>query len=154
MARISNPAVHSLLPPRNSLLFPLTSRRLLQLADLHEALQAVLAGLTGLHIRPTPARSDEDGHPELLVAASANTWSRSARRRAAQTTGDVSAAVVGGTVSVAWTLICQIRWSRPDATVENAVPAVLHVDWLRGSDRPLFEGFAAHIARKLQTALG
>jgi hypothetical protein len=112
------------------------------------------------HVPPIRPPAPSTG---FLVAASANTWSRAARRKAQMTMDtDTDALEPAQSSSVAPLLVCRAFWVPSDNshndsaidTIESGIhEAVLQVDWVRGRDRGLFESFAGHVARKVWTVL-
>jgi hypothetical protein len=113
---------------------------------------------------PIPMRPPTP-HTGFLVASSANTWSRAARRKA-QMTMDTETDVPEPAQSsrVAPLIVCRVFWVPSDNNCNESVglidmietrthDAVLQVDWVRGRDRGLFESFAGHVARKVRTVL-
>lgn len=143
IARISNPALQRILPPRNTLCQSFT--RFQTVLDMKKALRAVLIGIEGVEI----VTASEDTH-SMLIRATGNTWSRAARRRklaAMDVTAD------DGPQSQFPALTCRIRCLAIESGVQqNRKSGNLCIEftWMRGRDRALFESFMSHVARKVE----
>ncbi|KAJ6478716.1 S-adenosyl-L-methionine dependent methyltransferase [Mycena vitilis] len=134
VARIANPQLQSLMPPRNTLRQPFRfAAQNAEQRNLAEILAMVLAAVEGARIA-----NANDG---FTIEATRNTWSRAARRKNKHAPHAL-AAVEGAAPS----LICCMRWIFPDLAGGETV---LECQWTRGKDRSLFEGFASHISRKV-----
>lgn len=140
VARIGNPQLHSLMPPRNTLRQPFTfaGKDPQGLTDL---LSVVLASVDGARVvKP------EAGAPKLScfhISAAKNTWSRGARRKLKLGAEDHDSLVPFTT-----NLVCSTQW----IIQEDGAWALEH-QWIQGKDRPLFEAFSSHVSRKVTAAL-
>ncbi|KAI0093190.1 S-adenosyl-L-methionine dependent methyltransferase [Irpex rosettiformis] len=145
LARISNPALQSVMPPRNTLKQPLHSR--MPTNELLDVLKHVLSGIGGIEVEPLSSLDDarDKGHSQLSVHATGNTWSRAARRK--KLAGTVAEPL--GCVMPA--LSCRIGVIRLHDISEPQIS--LEFQWLRGEDRGLFESFMAHVSRKVEATL-
>lgn len=143
IARISNPALQSMMPPRNTLCQSFT--RFQSVLNMKKALTGVLAGIEGVEI--TTASEDD---PSMLIHATGNTWSRAARRRRLAAM-DVTAA--DGSQSQSPALTCRIRCIAAESDVKQngkSNTLCMEFSWVRGRDRGLFESFMSHVARKVE----
>jgi hypothetical protein len=95
----------------------------------------------------------------FLASASYNTWSRAARR-------DRRADMIIDTPAVAtcldalpppvtaYTLVCCIQWVADSENPKGITRKwILECNWVKGSDRAMFESFAGHLGRKVKAAL-
>ncbi|KAJ7665995.1 S-adenosyl-L-methionine dependent methyltransferase [Mycena polygramma] len=134
VARIANPQLQSLMPPRNTLRQPFRfSAQNTEHCDLAEILPTVLAAVEGARV--------VNANDRFTIEVTKNTWSRAARRKNKHAPQD-PAAVEGSAPG----LTCCMRWIPPDVAEGETV---LECQWTRGRDRSLFEGFASHISRKV-----
>lgn len=132
------------MPPRNTL--HQSFAQLMSAADAVNALSEVLQDIEGV------VSQAEDREPYcMVVQAAGNTWSRAARRRKLATM-DVTPSDQSQPDSPA--LTCRIRClpakqsDRPHAASEHVT---MEFNWVRGTDRGLFESFVSHVARKVET---
>ncbi|KAI0759395.1 S-adenosyl-L-methionine dependent methyltransferase [Trametes elegans] len=133
LARLSGHSMQHLMPARNTLRQPLPSTP----SASHTAplARAVLDSVDGLTVRGCgTAKSADD--VDLVVSATGNTWSRAARRKKRN-------AIEMEDAPTAPRMVCRTR-------VEDGQ---LVFDWLKGTDRGLFESFASHVERKVLAAL-
>ncbi|KAJ8591203.1 S-adenosyl-L-methionine dependent methyltransferase [Rhizopogon salebrosus TDB-379] len=138
LARVSNPALQSIMPSRNTLhrAFP----GALSADALASILRNVLAPIDGLLITSTDPATPAGSSTTMLVHARGNTWSRAARRRGlpAAVSADQEPPV----------LRCSIEClSKVDT------PCEIVFTWLEGKDRSVFESFTSHVSRKVTSAL-
>ncbi|ETW77709.1 hypothetical protein HETIRDRAFT_478853 [Heterobasidion irregulare TC 32-1] len=149
LARIPNPTLQSLMPPRTTL------RQHLPRTPQLDLLRATLASIPHLRATPVP----DAPPPTFLVSAPANTWSRAARRKRPSATPeapmDVEAAGAAGAAEAkresaggerAPFMVCRACVAQDD---EGAAVSFV---WVRGRDRAAFEGFASHVGRKMRDA--
>ncbi|KAJ6557965.1 S-adenosyl-L-methionine dependent methyltransferase [Mycena capillaripes] len=135
VARIANPQLQSLMPPRNTLRQAI--RFLAQDTErLTEILSTVLAAVDGAHVMNADDR--------FTIYATKNTWSRTARRKNKHAPQDSPEADAS-----APNLICCVHWIFQEMAQGETV---LECQWIQGKDRQLFEGFASHMSRKVSEA--
>ncbi|KAJ7108696.1 hypothetical protein C8R44DRAFT_295533 [Mycena epipterygia] len=142
LARIMNPQLQNLMPPRNTLRqpFQFPARDTERLAEI---LSAVLASVDGARVVKADISDDID-LPPFTIYATKNTWSRGARRKHKQNPEDSE------TVEpLVPNLVCCMRWIVRDGDPE----VFLECQWVQGKDRPLFEAFSSHVSRKVAAAL-
>ncbi|KAI0685203.1 S-adenosyl-L-methionine dependent methyltransferase [Cytidiella melzeri] len=146
VARITNPTLQSMMPPRNSLKHPFGSVH--SPGRLRNALHHVLANIEGVTFEQTlPENVTQDqGFPGILVHASSNTWSRAARRR--KKLAVKSGLSPGRPIP---TLSCRIQ--KTSTNDGDTAQMSLEFQWVRGADRGLFESFMSHVSRKVDAAL-
>lgn len=119
---------------------------------LQEILRQVTASVEGVSLRSTPpSLRDEAMLADFVVCALSNTWSRAARRKkqndamGEETTMETEKRVQ---------LVCRIRWKcDTNATDASQSPTTLTIDWVQGNNRGMFESFANHFWRRVETAL-
>ncbi len=140
LARLSHHGTQHLMPARNTLNQPLPPGR--SLSEAASLARAVLSAIDGLSVRSC-APSESLEILDVAVSAAGCTWSRAARRKKRDAM-DADGAPQ---------LVCRVRCEeRPRAGgAEAGVQLVF--DWLNGSDRGLFEGFASHVERKVVAGL-
>ncbi|KAF8656473.1 hypothetical protein AX16_002524 [Volvariella volvacea WC 439] len=144
IARISNPTLAKVLPPRNSMIQDLPSApesgSTSQIIDL---IHKIVSSTEGVDV--------VEGHENtLLVTAAQNTWSRSARRQ--RMAGDTAMQ----DLTIHPKLVCAIRINdhmqlpREHQRVKQQIQRIqqLQIDWMYGENRALFESFASHVSRK------
>ena len=126
------------MPPRNTLHQPLPQAR--SALQAGEVLSGVLGSVEGVSVKPHERAGPEA--VDVMVYASGNTWSRAARRkkRDAMETEE-------GTGAQSVQLVCRIRCEGDVGEV------VMHLDWVAGRDRGLFEGFTSHVQRRVVAML-
>ena len=122
------------MPPRNTLQQPLP--RETNLAEVAPRLSSVLASIPGVSVTARPAPG-----VDVVVSSTGNTWSRAARRKKQE------AMQVEDGAPVEIQLVCRIRCQREAARGESGTVVV--IDWVKGTDRALFESFASHVQRKM-----
>lgn len=129
ISRISNPALQSIMPSRNTLRQPVNR----PVQDLFIKTKEILTSIGGVtSIRES---RNQNGDFEIVVQASGNTWSRSARRKKASTMDiDERSSTEDGKV-----LECRLSHSE----------GFLEFNWLKGRERGLFESFVSHVSRKI-----
>ncbi|KAK7044830.1 S-adenosyl-L-methionine-dependent methyltransferase [Favolaschia claudopus] len=145
VARITNPQIQNLMPPRNTL------RQPVRVSDwdaehLNNVLASVLAAVEGTRVAQLEGSTENPR--SFVVYASSNTWSRAARRKQKRDPGQAPAAEVN--------LVCSLRWILPDPDADSESlgrEVTLECQWVRGKDRSLFEGFASHVSRKVTEAV-
>ncbi|EKM54577.1 uncharacterized protein PHACADRAFT_258520 [Phanerochaete carnosa HHB-10118-sp] len=143
LARISNSALQSIMPSRNTL--RQTYAQFQTAVEAKEALLKVLKSIDGVAITSRNLTSED----ELLLHASQNTWSRAARRRKLipeDPTAEPQSALPA--------LVCRMRCSGNSSDTQDSSgheSVILECDWVQGKDRGLFESFVSHVARKLDT---
>ncbi|KAJ7689384.1 hypothetical protein B0H17DRAFT_937225 [Mycena rosella] len=143
IARIANPQLQALMPPRNPLRQPFQFPE----PDIHrltEILSAVLASVDGARV----VKADTSDASRFIISATKNTWSRGARRKQKQSAEDLPA-----TEQFAPNLVCCVRWIIPDVSQGGQTETYLECQWVQGRDRPLFEAFSSHVSRKATAAL-
>ncbi|KAJ7778097.1 S-adenosyl-L-methionine dependent methyltransferase [Mycena metata] len=121
VARITNPQLQSLMPPKNTLRQPFLAQ------EVASTLTIILASVDGLRVEKAEVEA-----ARFMIYAAKNTWSRAARRKNKQ---DAQAAEAVSAPN----LVCSLEWT----------DMFLECQWIRGKDRSLFEGFASHIFRKV-----
>ncbi|KAJ7185804.1 S-adenosyl-L-methionine dependent methyltransferase [Mycena filopes] len=129
--RITNPQLLHLMPPRNTLRQPFR----LPAQELESTLPTVLASVEGLRVE----KAEASNSLRFTVYATKNTWSRAARRKNKQNPEEQAAEVS------APNLVCRIEC----VFQHTGQDTFLEYQWIRGRDRPLFEGFASHVSRKI-----
>lgn len=152
-------------------------------AELNAVLRDVLNSVTGACILPLPdltsrsrspipatstraiksigdARSIKADHPALLVSAMENTWSRAARRKRNNADMDVDAGAPLPSSPAEPALKCCIGWLsgtvreyHEGVATAGSHMATLEYDWVKGTDRALFESFFAHVSRKVGASI-
>ena len=86
----------------------------------------------------------------LFVEAEGNTWSRSARRSRRR----MDSSAISPTSSTRQpTLTCTVRVIETLDHEAEEQSFVLEIQWLYGTDRPLFESFVSHLWRKVSDDL-
>ncbi|KAJ7118659.1 S-adenosyl-L-methionine dependent methyltransferase [Mycena crocata] len=144
-ARIPNPQLQTLMPPRNNLRQPFDFPRG-DAEHLTKALHAVLVSIDGARVEPTTIANNSD--PTIFtIYASGNTWSRSARRKK-QTLEDLVAVQLS-----APQLVCRLQWIFPETSESGETRTFLECQWIQGKDRSLFEGFSSHVSRKVAAVM-
>lgn len=140
-ARIPNPALQSIMPPKNTLKqpFPTCNSR----DELWEETLRVLSSVEGSSI------TDETTSTQLclLLSTTGNTWSRAARRKKHTTPSEP------GIHEPTSQLLCRIQCTDNTSGIAGTGGFQLEFHWIRGCDRALFESFMSHVARKIGTAV-
>ncbi|TFK45324.1 S-adenosyl-L-methionine dependent methyltransferase [Heliocybe sulcata] len=153
LARIGNPTVQHLMPPRNTLRQPFSTTDPSRLSD---ALQAAVENLDGVIImnstlpqRAAPSAGEDLPLADMVVAATRNSWSRAARRKTKSTASAMDVADVDNVV-----MRCRLQIRRMDRG-EGGNEDRLAVDatWVEGKERTLFESFVSHVMRKATSSL-
>jgi len=134
VSRIPNPSLHSLMPPHNTILQPLTS---VDRTSTFRKLKQVLSTTEGLAVIQEHPTSDE---VMIRIAATGNTWSRAARRKKLKSPSN--GALHETTLSPV-ALVCQMTLSQKQ----------LEFNWVQGRDRTLFESFCGHTSRRVTSDL-
>ena len=129
IARISNPAVQSILPRRNTLRQPVNPAT----RDMLVLVESLLDSIDGVSCIKETKHSG--GVFELVVQASGNTWSRSVRRKKASRMETDEEQYNHSAVA----LQCRLTFSGTE----------MEFNWIKGKDRGLFESFVSHISRKI-----
>ncbi|KAJ7741984.1 S-adenosyl-L-methionine dependent methyltransferase [Mycena maculata] len=142
IARLANPQLQNLMPPRNTLRQPFQLPEV-DVESLMEILSGVLAPVDGVRV-VNPETSNTES-PPFIVYATKNTWSRGARRK-----NKHSPEVPAVMEPSAANLVCSLRWISPEA---GGAEMFLECQWMQGQDRPLFESFSSHVSRKVTAAL-
>ncbi|KAI0050187.1 S-adenosyl-L-methionine dependent methyltransferase [Auriscalpium vulgare] len=122
LARISNTALHTLMPARNTL------RQRLSHTPPVSALPTVLSALRDVIVSPNEASS-------FIATVRGDTWSRAARRK--------------GTPVALNTELIAPSVCRVSVIQDEAGPAV-EFTRVRGRDRQVFESFVNHVGRKMR----
>ena len=139
MARIKNPSLQPLMPPRNTLVQTYSGQ---DPADIRHVLAQVLAAVEGATLNSSRS---EDESEMLVVHAGGETWSRAARRRKLK--ADIAPDSDASPPSTQ--LVCAMRIGN---TTRDADPYI-EFQWVKGEDRTLFESFMSHVGRKVAAAL-
>ncbi|KAJ7031987.1 S-adenosyl-L-methionine dependent methyltransferase [Mycena alexandri] len=134
VARIANPQLQNLMPPRNTLRQRFPAQ---EIESATETLSTVLALVDGLRVE----KAETSRPPRFIIYATKNTWSRAARRKNKQNAQEPAPAEVMSAPN----LVCSLEWVIQSASQET----FWECQWIKGRDRPLFEGFASHIFRKI-----
>ncbi|KAI0686553.1 S-adenosyl-L-methionine dependent methyltransferase [Earliella scabrosa] len=134
IGRLSHHGLQSIMPPRNTLHQPLP--RETNVAEIAPRLSSVLASIPGVSVTARLAAG-----VDVVVSSTGNTWSRAARRKKQE------AMQVEDGAPVDIQLVCRIRCEREAARGESGTVVV--IDWVKGTDRALFESFASHVQRKM-----
>lgn len=145
LIRISKAQLSNVMPLRNELSQVLLAR----IQDVGVAVRDVLQALPTVGIQGPLDRDSGEGDTSsssIAVYATANCWSRSARRRC-----DREGNNEAGNVSKAAVLRCSISWASMGGAIENEV--LLNCRWAQGRERELFESFWSHVSRKTAVAL-
>jgi hypothetical protein len=103
----------------------------------------IFQSIEGASYRVVPDDADRLT-PPLLVCATQNTWSRSARRKKAAASIQISD--VGSLETQTSALKCIFECAVGGAEQDTLI---LEASWVQGRDRHLFESFWSHICRKL-----
>ncbi|KAJ7821004.1 S-adenosyl-L-methionine dependent methyltransferase [Mycena olivaceomarginata] len=148
VARIANPQLQNLMPPRNTL------RQAIRVPTpdkkrLVNILSEALAAVEGARVVNAEI-SDDSSSSRFIIYASKNTWSRAARRKNKQ--GGPLADPAAEKAS-APNLIASLQWIFGDKGAAGGSETFLECQWIQGKDRHLFEGFASHISRKVSEAI-
>ncbi|KAJ7461731.1 S-adenosyl-L-methionine dependent methyltransferase [Mycena galericulata] len=146
VARIPNPQLQSLMPPRNTLRQPFRFAGQ-AMEGLTEILSGVLVSVDGARV-VTSETSDDIDLPALIAYATTNTWSRGARRKNIISPEDQATVQPS-----APKLICSLRWIFPERSQVRNTEMFLECQWMQGKDRALFESFSSHVSRKVSSAL-
>lgn len=140
-ARIPNPALQNIMPPKNTLKqpFPTCNSR----DELWQETLRVLSSVEG------SSMTDETTSTQLclLLSATGNTWSRAARRKKHTTPSEP------GIHEPTSQLLCRIQCKDGANGIARTGGPELGFHWVRGRDRALFESFMSHVARKIGTAV-
>jgi hypothetical protein len=156
VARINNPTIHSLQPPRNTLLHPMVPKKVHSEGELYSIIKHACHMVPDHRMwsLPIPDHTYAPALPSIphpspqtgfLISLQADTWSRAARRKAKQalsTTPDGHLPIDAPPA-----LACRLSWT---ATSDNPL---FEVHWVQGEDRLLFESFASHIVGKVRAAI-
>ncbi|KAI6035112.1 S-adenosyl-L-methionine dependent methyltransferase [Pisolithus orientalis] len=141
-ARISSPALQGIMPLRTTLYQPLPN--ITSTALLSGILSQVLADVDGVSVTLDNSSS---GDHIYLVRVSANTWSRSARRK--KTTAPLQTDMPLQSAPV---MQCRIQCRHglsPTVTDNHKLQgAYLDYQWIDGKERSIFESFVSHVNRK------
>lgn len=145
-ARINSPALQGIMPLRTTLYQPVSN---ISSSLLPGILSQVLADVDGVSVTLDSSSSD-DYICLVLVQASANTWSRSARRR------KVTAPLRTDThAHPSLVMQCRIQCRRgpsPTVTDKNKLHGLyLEYQWIEGKERSTFESFVSHVNRKVSS---
>ena len=135
------------MPPRNTLRQPLSSEE--PIDAVLDALERLLAGIESTTVKALTSNDDagNTSPSQFLVRATENTWSRAARRKKL-TSGETTQSTI---IREAPALTCLIDIINSD--VASGAHPILEFQWVRGTNRGLFESFVAHVSRKVETAL-
>lgn len=164
LSRISNPnpSLQSIMPPRNifrqSFPSPQNQIQLHHPTQPTELLQTVLASIDGVSASQEIPIEDSTVAtffcPPLIVHATHNTWSRSARRKNKHNASVASFSPTSppSDPESAQSLTCRIGWIEANPLEEYST-ILLEARWIRGRDRLLFESFWSHLCRKAGAAL-
>ncbi|KAJ7247914.1 S-adenosyl-L-methionine dependent methyltransferase [Mycena haematopus] len=139
VARIANPQLQALMPPRNTLRQPIRVSAQ-NTAHLTDILFEVLTAVEGTRV------VDDSSSSRFIIYATKNTWSRAARRKHKHGAPDPPAEVS------APNLICSMQWILKETADSEDSETSLECQWIQGKDRSLFEGFTSHIRRKVSEA--
>jgi len=142
IARPSAPALRRILPPRT------THRQPLPITPPAGTVQRVLDALVSEAVSVSNTTGDK-----ICVVAKQDTWSRSARRKAARipSSGKKSVDDVEEDDGSQRPPVLVVHvWVESSTEGENK--AQLVVQWKRGHDAQAFEGFASHVGRKVREA--
>ena len=137
------------MPLRNTLSH--RCRKSVSRKELENAVLEVLQGIEGVSSNKTETGTCEMNN--ILIEAIANTWSRAARRKKLNPSR-LGEASVGVPDVVEVQLVCCLE---PTITKgqghkgRDDVMILFH--WAKGCDRQLFEGFASHVGRKVDSSL-
>ncbi|KAF7351364.1 S-adenosyl-L-methionine-dependent methyltransferase [Mycena sanguinolenta] len=142
VARITNPQLQTLMPPRNTLRQPIQVPAQ-NVGRLNDILSEVLAAVEGARV------VDDNIFSRFIIYANKNTWSRAARRKNKHATPDTPSAEE----ILAPNLICSMRWIFSETGDAEGIETSLECQWMQGKDRSLFEGFASHISRKVSESV-
>lgn len=143
LARISNVALQSIMPSRSTFRHPFPQA--ISPQHVLEALESAVQSIDGASYRVIPMDEPECISP-LLVSATRNTWSRSARRKNLSQVSNNSTCTLLQTNSPA--LKCSIGCTGEEH--RDAQGALnLEISWVQGNDRAIFESFWNHICRKV-----
>jgi len=158
LARITNPALQSIMPSRTTLYQRVTQNTNLLSSDtLYRALTRVLEAVEGVVVDLNSERTDSGSKTggvssSILVTARENTWSRSARRKMMNATKSRMPDPPPTLLSV---MRCRITCgdgpcpgSMGDKRVTTSGPHLAYL-WVDGSDRGVFESFVSHVNRRL-----
>ncbi|KIM68846.1 hypothetical protein SCLCIDRAFT_20156 [Scleroderma citrinum Foug A] len=135
--RINNPTLQSIMPARTTLyqqlsVFP-------SLSVLSSTLDRALLDIDGLSI------TWDNSSQSCLVKATANTWSRAARRRKAEMSSQPFSTSRFSPVVMQCRIYC-----REDVSSEKHR---LHLEyqWVEGNERNIFDSFVNHVNRKVSS---
>ena len=138
------PSTARYLPPPNTWTYRPLERtgKILHISDIHDIVEAALRSAR------VDIESDEDARSVRVVAPRAITWTRAARRKGP---GESSAEPL---------FRARINVATPEASrraqspsVETNHDSVISLDWIRGRDRNLVDGFWAFLVRKIGDAV-
>ncbi|KAF8162434.1 S-adenosyl-L-methionine dependent methyltransferase [Mycena galopus ATCC 62051] len=141
LSRISSPQLQSLMPPRNTLRQPIriSSQNTERLTDILSKVLTAVEGVRVVH---------DKNSLRFVIYATKNTWSRAARRKNKHGAPDP---VAGEAFTP--NLTCSMQWIFKDAAEATDSETCLECQWIQGTDRSLWEGFASHISRKVSEAI-
>ncbi|KAG5350556.1 hypothetical protein C0989_010450 [Termitomyces sp. Mn162] len=145
IARIANPnpTLQRLLPPRNTLKFDIVMGE----NDALGCLEKVLRSVEDATFTPDDGANPEGSLSSYVVSVTCDTWSRGARRKRKRQQEKAANGNVVSEGDCSPEFVCSIVLrSEPD---RNRIQ--MDVQWLYGKERSLFESFASHVARKLNS---
>ncbi|KAL4081621.1 hypothetical protein V8B97DRAFT_62111 [Scleroderma yunnanense] len=137
-SRISNPTLQSIMPARTTLYQQLSTIPSLSL--LSSTLNRVIMEIDDVSVT-------WDNRESCLVQATANTWSRSARRKKAASSSQACSYSKCSPV----VLQCRIHCREGVSGSEEHKSADVHLEyqWVDGSERSVFESFVNHVNRRV-----
>jgi hypothetical protein len=140
---IQNIALRGIQPPQNTLRQPFSQAH--SAYSIRVSLMAIIQSIDGALYQEV-SEDSEFLAPPLLVCATQNTWSRSARRKKMSILTQTSDLLETRTPALRCVFGCKIGKAGQQALI-------LEASWVQGQDRPLFESFWSHVCRKLRGRL-
>ncbi|KAI0349621.1 hypothetical protein OH77DRAFT_1594123 [Trametes cingulata] len=142
LGRLTHSGMQHLMPARNTLHQGITQKGPSE--PVATIVRSILSSIDGLALQDIAAAKQSD-KLDVIASAEANTWSRAARRKK-RNAMDVESMITG-----APQLTCRVRYQEATQGAKHVAQtsSELIFDWLRGTDRGMFEGFASHVERKL-----
>lgn len=149
-ARIANPHLQNLMPTRRSLSH--SCRRMVTHDELKNTLVNVLLNIEGVLINEGCLTAESEATSCIMVNASANTWSRAARRKRLGKTTALPDDTGEQNATVERSLVCRLELFVRDVE-RGKEEAMVLFHWTKGRDRQTFESFVSHVSRKIDSSL-
>ncbi|CAL1707924.1 unnamed protein product [Somion occarium] len=154
IARITNPSLQGIMPPRNSLTH--ACRKVIPPERLRSILWGIIKPIDGVTVNEGSSHrmESESSTSNLVIQATADTWSRAARRKKLISSHPVVPMDVDKVDALAIQLICRVEIpDNPGIHHRGRDESHVVFHWMKGRNRLLFESFASHVGRKIDTAI-